>query len=273
MLLVADVPGMPPHSPAAPAATNVISMPGKAFAPRDLAVLIGQPVTWRNDDTSTHDILSRSGGIESGFLSPGASYVFTPSVGGVFPYICTIHPQMQGRLRVYGLALEAAAAPRVPGRPTVLSGVAPAAGDEVVLTRLEAGVWVPDARIRAGGGGRFTFAVLPATPSTYRAEVGDRVSDGVAVRVVPRVTLRVRRGAKVVLEATATPSRAGARVRLERYVRERFTWVPVRAGRLDERSRVTFAVRTTVRQRLRVRVLASRGYADGRSAPVVARPR
>jgi plastocyanin len=271
VLPVVDMPGMPPHGPATPVAAGVVSIPGKAFAPRDLVVLIGQRVTWRNEDTSTHDVVSRSGGFASGFLSPGASYAFTPSVGGEFPYVCSIHPQMQGRLRVYGLPLEAVPA-RAAGRPTVLRGVAPSVGAEVVLSRLSGGDWVRVTSAPAGDAGQFSFAVRPAVPTTYRAEVGDRSSAGVAVRVVPRVTLRSRRGTPRRLLGSVAPANPGARVVLERYVRERFTWVAVRHGRLDRGSRVTFVVRPATRQRLRLRVVASRGYADGRSAAVVVRP-
>jgi hypothetical protein len=117
VLPVVDMPGMPPARPGHAGRGGRRLDPGKAFAPRDLVVLIGQRVTWRNEDTSTHDVVSRSGGFESGFLSPGASYAFTPSVGGEFPYVCSIHPQMQGRLRVYGLPLEAVPARAPAGRP------------------------------------------------------------------------------------------------------------------------------------------------------------
>jgi hypothetical protein len=93
----------------------------------------------------------------------------------------------------------------------------------------------------------------------------------VALRVAPRVVSTVRRsGRRVTVRATITPALPGATVELQRYVRERFDYLPVRRARLTASGRVSFTLRTRYRTALRVAVpKAAGGWSEGVSPHVV----
>lgn len=71
-----------------------------AFSPVTVTVAIGTTVTWTNEDSSTHTIVSQSGGFNSGDLSKGATFSHTFTAAGDFEYHCSIHPSMVGHITV-----------------------------------------------------------------------------------------------------------------------------------------------------------------------------
>ena len=71
-----------------------------AFVPNPATLSAGGVVTWMNTDTTTHDMVSDTGLWDSGRMAPGASYQFTLSSKGSFPYHCSIHPGMTGTIIV-----------------------------------------------------------------------------------------------------------------------------------------------------------------------------
>ena len=82
---------------------NVVSMRDLQFQPRELTVEVGQRVTWRNDDTAPHNVVTQDGsGPKSDVFGQGKSYSFTPEQAGEIAYVCTIHPGMEGTLTVSG---------------------------------------------------------------------------------------------------------------------------------------------------------------------------
>jgi plastocyanin len=76
-----------------------IRMRSNSFAPRDLAVTLGDTVTWRNTDIVRHNALRR-GDFDTGELRGGESYTWIPSDTGTYAYRCTIHQRMRGRITV-----------------------------------------------------------------------------------------------------------------------------------------------------------------------------
>jgi plastocyanin len=76
------------------------------FTPNDIIVDVGTKVTWRNTDPILHNIKKSADAIDFGAkfgldsFSPGATYSFTFTKPGTFPYICTIHAGMTGRIEV-----------------------------------------------------------------------------------------------------------------------------------------------------------------------------
>ncbi len=88
---------------APPAATGpvTVSMKDLQFEPRDVAVKVGQKVTWRNDEPIDHNVVANSGAdFESDNFGEGKSYEFTPDKAGKIEYECTLHPGMTGTVDV-----------------------------------------------------------------------------------------------------------------------------------------------------------------------------
>jgi amicyanin len=91
-------------TPGAPAAgTNAISIKNFAFSPATLTVKTGTTVTWTNDDSAPHTVVSDDGApvaFTSPSLATGASYPFTFTQAGTYAYHCSIHPSMKGTVVV-----------------------------------------------------------------------------------------------------------------------------------------------------------------------------
>jgi plastocyanin len=86
----APVPGITRHE---------IRMRSNSFAPRDLAVTLGDTVTWRNTDIVRHNARRREA-FDTGELKGGESYSWVPADTGMYAYRCTIHQRMRGRVTV-----------------------------------------------------------------------------------------------------------------------------------------------------------------------------
>lgn len=84
------------------AATQVIHQQGRAFSADVVTVKKGEAITFFNDDTVPHNVMSASKGNEFnlGSLPPGSSTdVVFKQVGDV-QVICAIHPRMKMTVRV-----------------------------------------------------------------------------------------------------------------------------------------------------------------------------
>jgi plastocyanin len=101
-----STPAQTPSAPALPApaaGTNAITIKNFAFSPATLTVKTGTTVTWTNDDSSPHRVVSDDGApvaFTSPSLATGASYPFTFSQAGTYAYHCSIHPSMKGTIVV-----------------------------------------------------------------------------------------------------------------------------------------------------------------------------
>ncbi|HYS20604.1 MAG TPA: plastocyanin/azurin family copper-binding protein [Gemmatimonadales bacterium] len=74
-----------------------------AFHPDSIRIPVGASVTWVNCEdpgTEPHTTTSDAGVWDSPDLAPGARYSRTFAVVGVFPYHCTPHPFMHGKVVV-----------------------------------------------------------------------------------------------------------------------------------------------------------------------------
>jgi plastocyanin len=61
---------------------------------------MGTAVTWTNNDSTTHNVISDSNVFTSGNLAPNAIFTYTFNSKGTFPYHCSIHPSMKGTIVV-----------------------------------------------------------------------------------------------------------------------------------------------------------------------------
>ena len=84
------------------AATQVIHQQGRAFSSENLTVKKGEPLTFLNDDTVPHNIMSTSAGNEFnlGSQPPGSSTDVTFKETGEVAVICAIHPRMRMTIKV-----------------------------------------------------------------------------------------------------------------------------------------------------------------------------
>src|SRR5881397_3691714 len=74
---------------------------GPFFSPSNLTVKVGKTVTWVNKDTVTHTVTSDGSSMfDSGFMPTGATFQFTFTTAGTYPYYCTVHPFMKGAIVV-----------------------------------------------------------------------------------------------------------------------------------------------------------------------------
>lgn len=88
-----------PSETSSPVSSNAVEIRDIAFSPAVITVPAGGTVTWTNRDTPPHDV-TFADGERSQRLDTGSSYSRTFSSVGTFDYVCTIHPNMSGRVIV-----------------------------------------------------------------------------------------------------------------------------------------------------------------------------
>jgi len=79
---------------------NTVSIKNLAFNPNALTVSNETTVTWINDDSVSHTVLSATGLFSSGTLTKGQSFSHTFTAPGTYNYTCGIHPSMRGTIIV-----------------------------------------------------------------------------------------------------------------------------------------------------------------------------
>jgi plastocyanin len=70
------------------------------FSPETLTVPVNSAVTWVNKDDVPHVIASNDGLFKSKALDTDQKFSYTFTKPGTYPYYCTIHPKMVGRIVV-----------------------------------------------------------------------------------------------------------------------------------------------------------------------------
>jgi plastocyanin len=87
-------------------ATVEIDAKQNQFMPAAVIVDVGTKVTWRNTDSVLHNLKKSADAVDFGAkfgidaFNPGATYSFTFTKVGTFPYECTIHAGMTGTVDV-----------------------------------------------------------------------------------------------------------------------------------------------------------------------------
>jgi LPXTG-motif cell wall-anchored protein len=69
-----------------------------AFGPATITVTAGGSVTWTNGDTASHS--ATGSGFDTGVFGKGKSRSVKFAKAGTFSYICSVHPNMHGTVRV-----------------------------------------------------------------------------------------------------------------------------------------------------------------------------
>ena len=81
-------------------ATSEVKIDNFSFGPAELTVPIGTTVTWTNRDDIPHTVRSTDGVFKSKVLDTDEKFSFTFSKAGTYPYFCSIHPKMTGKVIV-----------------------------------------------------------------------------------------------------------------------------------------------------------------------------
>jgi plastocyanin len=80
---------------------NAVGIDNFAFEPKTLTVRAGTTVTWLNRDDVPHLIISSTGKFNnSKVLDTDQRHSVTFDAAGEYPYFCSIHPKMVGRIIV-----------------------------------------------------------------------------------------------------------------------------------------------------------------------------
>lgn len=79
---------------------------GGYFVPTSLTVQVGHPVTFVNADTSAHNVIADNGAFNSGVMTPGETFTWTPRKTGRIGYSDYLVPTMHGSLEVVSFAVS-----------------------------------------------------------------------------------------------------------------------------------------------------------------------
>ncbi len=90
----------PKPPPVTPPSAGSIRAIDYAFQPTTLTITAGTRVAFVNAGRAPHTMTARDGSFDSGMISAGGRWSRTFSVAGTFAYLCTLHPQMTGTVRV-----------------------------------------------------------------------------------------------------------------------------------------------------------------------------
>jgi plastocyanin len=71
-----------------------------SFTPATLTVKAGTRITWTNADDIPHTVVSDDQAFKSKVLDTDEKFMFTASKPGTYPYFCSIHPKMTGKVVV-----------------------------------------------------------------------------------------------------------------------------------------------------------------------------
>jgi plastocyanin len=71
-----------------------------SFGPAELTVAVGTTVTWTNRDDIPHTVVSTDKVFKSKVLDTDEKFSYTFTQAGSFPYFCSIHPKMTGKVAV-----------------------------------------------------------------------------------------------------------------------------------------------------------------------------
>jgi plastocyanin len=172
-------------APSAGPGSASVQMLDNYYAPKSVTVTAGSTVTWTNGGRAMHTVTAKDDSYDSGLVAAGGRYSRTYDDPGAYPYVCTLHPGMEGVVLVRdasGAAPEFDASTLGSGAPaTAGAGSARnlAAGEEAPLeveVRAEDNYFDPE-NVVVRRGGTVTWLFTGAAPHTATANDGSFHSD------------------------------------------------------------------------------------------------
>ena len=79
--------------------THTVVMDGVKYTPEALTIKRGDTVVWVNKDPFPHTVTAK-GAFDSREIAAGKSWRWTARKAGDYSYTCTLHPNMNGTLKV-----------------------------------------------------------------------------------------------------------------------------------------------------------------------------
>jgi plastocyanin len=89
-----------PPGGARKASSTSVTVQDFSFTPSSVTINVGDTVTWHNSGQAPHNASADDGSFRTPDLNNGQSASHTFDSAGTFSYICTIHPNMHGTVRV-----------------------------------------------------------------------------------------------------------------------------------------------------------------------------
>ena len=86
-----------------PTAPGHVTIADYDFSPNSITVAVGETVTWTNQDTADHWVVSAPsspGAFDLGRQRTGTSVTHTFTAPGTYPYFCNLHNYMKGTVVV-----------------------------------------------------------------------------------------------------------------------------------------------------------------------------
>ncbi len=84
-----------------PSATNAeVKIDNFNFEPQTLTVPVGTTVVWTNRDDIPHTVVSTDGVFKSKVRDTDEQFSYTFTKAGTYPYFCSVHPKMTGKVLV-----------------------------------------------------------------------------------------------------------------------------------------------------------------------------
>ena len=97
--VLASTPGLA-EDPQNAGASPVVSIDHNTFIPSEITVAPGTIVTWVNNEAMPHTVVDLNKGFRSKTLVKDAKFSFTFTTAGDYSYLCSIHPNMKGKVIV-----------------------------------------------------------------------------------------------------------------------------------------------------------------------------
>src|SRR5215467_14056798 len=85
---------------AVPQAGNEVKIDNFSFGPQSVTIAAGTTATWINHDDIPHTVVSNDGVFKSKVLDTDDKFSYTFTKAGSYPYFCSIHPKMTGKVVV-----------------------------------------------------------------------------------------------------------------------------------------------------------------------------
>jgi plastocyanin len=100
ILLLAAGTGSLANATQASAPRAEVKIDNFSFSPAALTVAAGTTVTWINGDDIPHTVVSDDNVFKSRVLDTDEKFSYTFNKPGTYPYFCSVHPKMTGKVIV-----------------------------------------------------------------------------------------------------------------------------------------------------------------------------